>query len=221
MAVHESKRYRLWIVIVLLLSTLVALSTMLHVQRDRIEKIESRIDSVQVEADGVRVARDSLLSVVRSMDRSMPDSTRQEILWATRTILSETKWPSEMVYIASVIRNRRDMHWRGAETVRDVVLDPMQFSAFNPGRKKRWRYINLEREHTHDYLWDAAWRAAEYAMTMPRSALPVGPCVTHFFYPNVGRSSPRWPLRMEQVDLGSVHLPRVNFYRTNKSQCHG
>ena len=189
---------------------------------EKIRSLERQADSLRVEADGLRAERDSLLSVVRGLEGDMSAQQQKNVLWTTRAVLSETKRPSEMLYVANVIRNRLDARYRGAETVKEVVLDRYQFSGFNPNRQSRWHYMNLSRDQTHGYLWDVAWEVSEYVLTMPRSALPFRDvCVNHFFYPNVRSQSPPWPLRMEQVELGDVQLSRVNFYRQNSNQCDG
>lgn len=66
-----------------------------------------------------------------------------ETLWLARCIFSETKRPHEQELVAWVVRNRVETRYRGKSTYRDVVLDPMQFSAFNEGSRKRDYYMSL------------------------------------------------------------------------------
>src|SRR5690606_41478736 len=67
-----------------------------------------------------------------------------ETLWLARCIYSETKRPEEMELVAWVVRNRVETRYRGRSSYRDVVLDPFQFSAFNPNNPKRSFYSTLD-----------------------------------------------------------------------------
>ncbi len=66
-----------------------------------------------------------------------------DVLWLARCIYSETKKPEEQELVAWVIRNRVETAYRGQTTYEGVVLDPFQFSAFNPGSSKRRLYTSL------------------------------------------------------------------------------
>lgn len=66
-----------------------------------------------------------------------------ETLWLARVIYSETKRPEEMELVAWVVRNRVETKYRGKQTYQSAVLDPYQFSAFNPGDRKRTHYSGL------------------------------------------------------------------------------
>lgn len=68
----------------------------------------------------------------------------EDVLWLARCIYSETKQPHEQELVAWVVRNRVETEYRGQSTYRDVVLDPYQFSAFNPGSAVRRHYLHLE-----------------------------------------------------------------------------
>ncbi|NNF58131.1 MAG: hypothetical protein HKN04_07795 [Rhodothermaceae bacterium] len=72
-----------------------------------------------------------------------PNTVNDEVLWLARAIYSETKRPEEQELVAWVIRNRVETEYRGQVTFRGAVLDPFQFSAFNPGSAKRRHYTNL------------------------------------------------------------------------------
>lgn len=183
---------------------------------NRVHELEQKVDSIQTEADGLRTERDSLDLLYRGARGTMKKATVEAVQWTTRAVLSETKRPSEMLYVANVIRNRLDMSYRGAETVKEVVLDRYQFSAFNPGREERWRYMNMDGDTYSPDEWEQAWEISKFVMSAPRDALPLRDvCINHFYYPGVNYYSPRWVDTMEQVDLGDVHLPRVVFFRQN------
>lgn len=72
-----------------------------------------------------------------------PEKIDSETLWLARVIYSETKRPEEMELVAWVVRNRVETQYRGKKSYRDAVLDPFQFSAFNPGDRKRAHYTGL------------------------------------------------------------------------------
>lgn len=72
-----------------------------------------------------------------------PEHIDDDVLWLARCIYSETKRPEEQELVAWVVRNRVETKYRGEATYRDVVLDPYQFSAFNPGNRKRAYYSSL------------------------------------------------------------------------------
>jgi hypothetical protein len=149
----------------------------------------------------------------------LSNAEEREVLWATRAVLSETNNPREMLLIANVIRNRVDLGYRGRETAKEVILDPYQFSAFNPGREMRWRYINMESQHVQQERWQEAWTAARYAMTAPREVLPFdNPCVNHFVHPGSLVRAPGWMYEMEQVRLGSIQRPDIAFFRQNRTE---
>ncbi len=75
-----------------------------------------------------------------------PEKLDSETLWLARVIYSETKRPEEMELVAWVVRNRVETGYRGKSSYQSAVLDPYQFSAFNPGGRKRAHYSSL----THD-----------------------------------------------------------------------
>ena len=100
-----------------------------------------------------------------------PEFIDEETLWLARCIFSETKRPHEQELVAWVVRNRVETQYRGKSTYRDVVLDPMQFSAFNEGSRKREYYMGLGPDAkvtgwqtalriAHDVRWSDAeqWR---------------------------------------------------------------
>jgi outer membrane murein-binding lipoprotein Lpp len=209
----------LWVV---MLFGLVAFSagSVGYVSGEKIRRLQGQVDSLSASQKRIEAQRDSLRRVISAGGKSLPAQQREDILWMTRALLSETKRPSEMPYIASVIRNRVETRYRGSETVKQVVLDQYQFSAFNPGRSSRSRYLRMDRSTANGYLWDVARSVSEYAVTAPRAALPFTSCVTHFVYPNVLKKSPKWRGELEQVNLGGARLPRVEFYRKN-SRCNG
>ena len=185
----------------------------------RVRSQRSTIDSLQTVHQQTREQLRGAKRIANSPTEGLSGAERREVLWTTRAVLSETKNPREMLLIANVIRNRADLGYRGRETAKEVILDPYQFSAFNPGREMRWRYINMEPKHVSSERWEEAWTAARYAMTAPREVLPFdNPCVNHFVHPGGLAGTPNWMYEMEQVRLGSIQRPEIVFFRQNRTE---
>jgi len=212
-----TKQYFLpWMVTCLLAILLVA--TLWH-GHERFRAQRDTIDSLQTVHQQTTEQLRDVKRLANSPTEGLSGAERREVLWATRAVLSETKNPREMLLIANVIRNRVDMSYRGKRTAKEVILDPYQFSAFNPGRDTRWRYANLQQENISDRLWNAAWEASRYAMTAPRLLLPVtDSCVTHFVHPRNLRDHPDWIYSLEQLRLGDVQRPNIALFRQNRSE---
>jgi len=212
-----TKQYFLpWMVTFLLGALLVA--TLWH-GHERVRSQRNTIDSLQTVHQQTREQLRDAKRIANSPTEGLSGAERREVLWTTRAVLSETNNPREMLLIANVIRNRVDLGYRGRETAKEVILDPYQFSAFNPGREMRWRYINMESQHVSNERWQEAWTAARYAMTAPREVLPFdNPCVNHFVHPGGLVRTPSWMYEMEQVVLGDVQRPDIAFFRQNKTE---
>ena len=121
------------------------------------------------------------------------DDVSDDVLWLARGAYSETKQPHEQELVAWVLRNRVETGYRGERTYEGVVLDPYQFSAFNPGSSKRRLYTSLTAD-SDSRGWQ---RALEIAHTVYHSS-PVHrpfPQTTRHFYSErsmVGRKAPGW-----------------------------
>lgn len=117
----------------------------------------------------------------------------QETLWLARAIYSETKLIHEQELVAWVIRNRVETGYRGEHTYRGAVLDPYQFSAFNPGSPKRVFYTSLT---PADSLpgWQRALRIAHYVRHADDSQRPFSIKTRHFYSEQsmIGRPHPHW-----------------------------
>jgi len=212
----STRRFILWLIIALLS---LSLSGVLWEGYQRQQTKQATIDSLRtVHQQTVKQLRDAK-RLANSNTEGLSNAEEREVLWATRAILSETRNPREMLLIANVIRNRVDMGYRGKQTAKGVILDPYQFSAFNPGRSSRWRYINMTNQQVDDALWQDAWNAARFAMTAPREVLPfANPCINHFVHPGGLRRIPNWMNHMEQVTLGDVQRPEIEFFRQNRTE---
>lgn len=141
------------------------------------------------------------------------------LLWLARAIYSETNKPSEMYYVGWVVRNRVDVEFNGNTTYRDVVLDPMQFSAFNHGNPRRDFYMSLDA----DFLdfpayksdnWYYALKTSKRILNADSSDRPFSP-YTLYFYSEVSmpdyRPHPVWASRFSPVSVPSVEDERFRF----------
>lgn len=120
-------------------------------------------------------------------------SVAEDVLWLARCIYSETKRAEEQELVAWVIRNRVETEYRGQDTYRGVVLDPYQFSAFNPGSRKRRLFMSLG-AFSDAQGWQTALRVAHEVYYAANSSRPF-PAETRHFYSEQsmrGRLRPVW-----------------------------
>lgn len=139
-----------------------------------------------------------------------------ETLWLARAIYSETKLVHEQELVAWVIRNRVETGYRGKHSYRDVILDPYQFSAFNPGHPKRAFYSSLT---PVDSLpgWQRALRIAHYVRHADAAYRPFSIKTRHFYSEQsmVGRRHPHWANHRQRVTPNwtyRVDQRRFRFY---------
>ena len=141
-----------------------------------------------------------------------------ETLWLARAIYSETKLVHEQELVAWVIRNRVETGYRGARSYREAVLEPFQFSAFNPGSPKRTFYGSLT---PTDSLpgWQRALRIAHYVQHAESAYRPF-PIKTRHFYSErsmIGRAHPHWVNNRQRVTPNwtyRVDQRRFRFYES-------
>ncbi|MFN3595760.1 MAG: hypothetical protein ACK41D_00640 [Rubricoccaceae bacterium] len=121
------------------------------------------------------------------------DAVEDDVLWLARCIYSETKQPHEQELVAWVVRNRVETAYRGVSTYEGTVLDPYQFSAFNPGYPRRALYMNLTPASVSPG-WQRALEIAHEVYHAPAAERPF-PLDTRHFYSErsmVGRRAPVW-----------------------------
>ena len=121
------------------------------------------------------------------------DAVNDDVLWLARCIYSETKRADEQELVAWVIRNRVETGYRGEHAYQDVVLDPYQFSAFNPGNPKRRLYTSLVPSEDSPAFVQAL-EVAHGVYYAPGSARPFPTKTRHFFSERsmVGGAHPNW-----------------------------
>ena len=121
------------------------------------------------------------------------DEVTDDVLWLARCIYSETKKAEEQELVAWVIRNRVETGYRGETEYERVVLDPYQFSAFNPGNPKRRLYTTLA-PSSDSPAFVRALEVAHGVYHAPGSARPFSQKTRHFYSERsmVGGSHPNW-----------------------------
>ena len=147
----------------------------------------------------------------------------EETSWLARAIYSESKREEEQRLVAWVIRNRVETAYRGRDTYKRVVLDPYQFSAFNPGSRSRRYYSGLA-ETDSIPGWQQALTIADEVIKADFSERPF-PIETRHFYsersmpgvlnPDSGAVAPHWISDGSQqfVHHVSIDGKRFRFYR--------
>ena len=145
----------------------------------------------------------------------------EETLWLARAIYSETKVKHEQELIAWVIRNRVENEYRGNDTYREVVLDPYQFSAFNPGRPTRSYYANLTPSDSVAG-WQSAVRIANYVRHATDWKRPLPEETMYFFSERSmpGYQPPHWAHYHQRVAPTwsyPVDQRRFRFYKGSSS----
>ena len=121
------------------------------------------------------------------------ENVSDDVLWLARCIYSETKRGHEQELVAWVIRNRVETEYRGQDTYEGVVLDPYQFSAFNPGNPKRRLYTSLTPLSDSPSFHTALEIAHKVYHASPRNR-PFSERTRHFYSERsmVGGRAPNW-----------------------------
>ncbi len=139
---------------------------------------------------------------------------QDEVIWLARCIYSETNLAHEQELVAWVVRNRVDTAYRGS-SYREVVLEPLQFSAFNTASERRTYILGLNQHDTN-----SAWKQAlDIALNVyhadPRDR-PFSQETRHFYSPVSMKGGLRPPWAQGITSLDSEHLGvdpnRFRFY---------
>ena len=141
------------------------------------------------------------------------DQFHQEWLWLARCIYTETKRMDEQVLVAWVVRNRVETEYRGKNTYKRVILDPYQFSAFNPGTSSRRYYARLDTTYK-DRVWQQALKVAYRVIKADASMRPFAVTTRHFFSERSmkGDTMPAWTENHTPVTLQGIEDERFRFY---------
>lgn len=149
-----------------------------------------------VEVEPPAVESQYIRDVLQNPRRVTPfplEKIDSETLWLARAIYSETKRPEEMELVAWVVRNRVETRYRGKASYESAVLDPFQFSAFNPGDRKRTYYSSLTPQ-SKARGFDNALRIAFSVRHADASYRPFSKKTRHFYSERsmVGVKHPNW-----------------------------
>lgn len=152
----------------------------------------------------------------QSEEAVFPAKVDESTLWLARAIYSETKLPHEQELVAWVIRNRVTTSYRGKSTYREVILDPYQFSAFNPASSKRSFFTSLEPE-TELAGWQQALWIAHYVRHADAVYRPFSIQTRHFYSERSmpQQRMPYWADGSQYVSPGwnyTVDKHRFRFY---------
>lgn len=147
----------------------------------------------------------------------IPPNIDEQTLWLARAAFSETKLPHEQELVAWVVRNRVETGYRDKTTYREVVLDPYQFSAFNPNSSKRSFLLRLGPENEL-HTWRQALWIAHYVRHADSTYRPFSQNTRHFFSERSmkGHIFPYWADRQQSVSPSKnymVNERRFRFYK--------
>jgi len=140
---------------------------------------------------------------------------REATLWLARCIFSESSEPHEQELVAWVVRNRVETQYRGRTSYRRVVLDPFQFSAFNPDALNRDYYMSLDESH-RSADWLQALSIARKVLLAESKERPF-PVTTRHFYSERSLADavqPDWSVEQTPVSLSDYRVDerRFRFY---------
>lgn len=143
-----------------------------------------------------------------------PKQVEENMIWLARCILSETRRPEEMELVAWVVRNRVETSFRGKDSYEEVVLDPFQFSAFNPGWHSRSFFMGLTRD-SRASGWREALDISVRIMNAPEEERPFSQKTRHFYseISMTGHNEPMWAHGRMPVVTQGIDVTRFRFYR--------
>ena len=159
--------------------------------------------------------------------------THPDVIWIARAIYSETDRRNEKELVAWVIRNRFEFGYGGAESYKDVVLQPRQFSAFNRNRSFRFFYSTLGWSDNFENpdrtrRWKTALEIAAKVRFADAEKRPFDP-KTFYFYSEVSmpayKKHPSWASMYEQVDIETLpkayqSIPKERFRFFKDPDCY-
>lgn len=147
----------------------------------------------------------------------LPPIVNESTVWLARAIYSETKLPHEQELVAWVIRNRVQTGYRGGTSYKEVILDPYQFSAFNPEASERSFFLSLTPEVQLPGWQQALW-IAHYVRHADPVYRPFSLETRHFYSERSmrGQRHPYWINGEQFVSPGwdyRVNDRRFRFYK--------
>ncbi len=152
-------------------------------------------------------ASDSVLEKLRAL----PPLEMDEVVWLARCMLSESDRGDEQELVAWVVRNRVETAYRG-ETYREVVLETLQFSAFNTPSPRRTYLLSLN-QHTNVESWVKAVEVAMKVYAAPATDRPFSRETRHFYSPISMKNgaTPPWAVNATPLDLSRRQIDPKRF----------
>ena len=144
------------------------------------------------------------------LERLRPYET-DEVLWLARCIYSESNRAHEQRLVAWAVRNRVDSKYRGA-TYRDVILEPLQFSAFNTSSPRRKYILGLNQSSTYKPWLQALEIALDVYQADPIDR-PFSIYTRHFYSPvsMAGNRAPAWAKGATPLDSEALGVDPDRF----------
>jgi hypothetical protein len=148
---------------------------------------------------------------VRAQIAALHPLDREEVLWLARGIYSESNRVHEQELVAWVIRNRVETNYRGS-SYRGVVLEPLQFSAFNSPTQRRARLFRLGLQ-SKTQGWAEALAVALKVYRAPAEDRPFSIQTRHFYSPisMEGRIRPTWAEGIQPLDSRALGVDPERF----------
>jgi len=134
-----------------------------------------------------------------------------EVLWLARCVYSESDRANEQELVAWVVRNRVETQYRG-RTYREVVLETMQFSAFNDPSRRRDHILSLD-QNTPLRAWRGTLAIALDVYEADDSERPFAQSVRHFYSPvsMIGGRTPTWAQSGRALSSARLGIDRERF----------
>ena len=151
---------------------------------------------------------------IREQIKSLSPYEQDEVVWLARCVFSESNRRHEQVLVAWAVRNRVETEYRG-KTYRQVVLEPLQFSAFNTPSPRRSYILSLDLG-SDEAAWLEALQVALEVYQAPAEERPFPLETRHFYSPisMVGNKTPPWAQRATPLPASSLNIDdnRFRFY---------
>jgi len=177
---------------------------------NRVEKISTLQEKVERRNTTI-LALKTRNNNLRDALRKVYDKLMRETTWVARALMSESHKPGEWYYLAWVIRNRVESD-NYPDTYEEVILEPYQFSAFNPNYPLRHYYTNVDSGEE----FERAKQVATRVILAPDSLRPIDSRVRHFLSPvSMERELPEWVYTKKRVTVTGINPNRFTFYKSN------
>ncbi|HEX9660439.1 MAG TPA: hypothetical protein VGA18_09060 [Rhodothermales bacterium] len=175
------------------------------------ERVEAAVEST-VSPAGEPILIPTAVELAREVILGDRKKQREALLWLARCIFSESSEAHEQELVAWVVRNRVETEYRGRSTYRHVVLDPFQFSAFNPDALNRSYYMTLDETH-RSLEWRQALGIAKKVLRADADERPF-PLTTRHFYSERSLADaiqPDWSLEQTPVSMAEYRVDERRF----------